>query len=270
MKKILSSLLGFIIFFIIIGCANINDITETMNRKLLFPNKPSPYYLLAKINKRSDIKSDTLKFFKENIIKVYQKENKINSIKSINDKIIITMSFKENYFKNKCLQLINRKCYQEKHQLEELKKFLQHPTNIEAMMYGAYIKGMNRACATIRMGGGNCRMVHSINDLYEVYLEKYEQCKRKYNFCSEQFKNWKVIIEYSFYNPSVLKIKVKIDSHIPRFNLVEEYVAIDYKNTIYILFLNKHNKYSKIFKRKLLLLPNHIYMDLIKIMKLKS
>ena len=270
MRKILSLLLGFIIFSVIVGCADINNIAETMNRKLLFPNKPSPYYLLAKINKKSDIKNDTLEFLKNNIIKVYQEESKLDSIKNTKNKIIIKMSFKENYLKNKCLQLMNKNCYRKKKKAEDLKKSLQHLSRMEAIMYSAYIKGMNRACATIRMGGGNCRMIYSIDDLYEYYLEEYEKCKRKYDFCEKQFKDWEVVIEYNFYNTHALKIKIKVNSYIREFNSVENYIAIDYQNTIYILSLKKYNKYSKIFKRKLLPLPNHIYMDLSKVIKLNG
>jgi len=259
------SLLLFLFTLIFSGCSNIsfNNFTISENKTtskvkidrdaLYIRNN---YLLLKKLdinssNKNMEDKDIVVKYLTTLIYNKYSNKYSIKEIFKRNI-VIFKLTLKDLYWKQKCKDLIKKRCFKELKDLKKLESYIKSPTNVDSYYYGMVIQTMNKTCYTIRAGGGECNIIHNIEDLHHLYKEQYKKCVLKNNYCkNNNLRQIKIVFNFKKekkYNATVVYI-VKYD-YLNSKKVKEKYIVLKSKQ-LYILSLNKGKRFSDIFNKQL-------------------
>ena len=271
MKKFIIFVFIFSLFFS--GC--VTSLSDNQKNKKVKLDKDAlyiknNYLLLGKIDINSSVNEEkvVLNYLKNLIYTIYKKKFYIKQeAPNSNGIIIFILTLKDSFWEDKKKSLINKKCRIYFEDLKKLKNYINNPTKGDGYFYGRIIRVINEICHTIRMGGGNCKIIHNINELYELYKNRYEQCINKYKnkYKNDKFlRQTKILIKLTHMKSkkSNVLINVAKKSSVNNKLITEEYIVLKANNKLYILSLNKKRKFSKIFNRKLEFLSSK---DLLKI-----
>jgi len=272
-------LIIFSLIFIFSGCVtSLSDSNISQRESLKTATKvkldkdalyiKSNYLLLKKMDinlSNIDEKKVILDYLKSLIYDTYNKKFFIKQKVFKSDNILMfTLTLKDSFWKNDKKSIINEKCFRYFKDLKKLENYINNPTKLDSYYYGSLIRGMNKVCYTVRMGGGNCKIIHNINELYKFYKQNYKKCINKYEN-DKVLRETKILIKLTYIKKgnvdgiiiNVVKKRLSDNSTIK-----EKYVVLKSKKKLYILSLNKKSKFSKIFNKKLRELS---YDDLIEI-----
>lgn len=218
------------------------------------------YLLLKKMNinlSNFNEKEVILHYLKKLIYKTYSEKFFIKQRIFDSDNIsVFTLTLKEPFWKSYKKFLINKRCSSSFKDLKELENYMKNPTPGLAYQYGLIIQAINRNCYYIRKGGGNCNIIHNINDLHKLYKKDYEKCVNKYKN-DNTFRQAKILIEIKrkeIGHVNVLIIYIIKKRLSDNNTIVEKYLALKNNKKLYILSLNKKSRFSKILNKKLKLL----------------
>lgn len=278
MKKILLFVLS-IIFLMITWCtvsSNNSDNNQKKSFKIAKKVKldrdalyiKNNYLLLKKIDINLfnfDEKKIILDFLKSLIYDTYHKKFFIQQQVFKHDNMIMfTLTLKDPFWKNNKKFIIRKKCSKYFEDLKKIEDYIKNPTKGDSYYYGYEIQVMNRTCHIIRMGGGHCKIIYNINELYKLFKENYERCTNKYEN-NRTLRQTKILIKLSHMkkrNVDVIIINVIKKRLYDNNTIKEKYIVLKTKKKLYILSLDKKSKFSKIFNKELKMLS---YDDLIAI-----